>query len=148
MTDTVTLDAGRRRMRLDDWPLRLDAFIDDARPRPFVRGAWDCCAFVAAAVEAMTGLRLDIPGRGDYADADGAAGALDALGLADVAELADRVLGDRIAPPFAQRGDVVLAPMAGSEAALALCLGDKVAAVGRSGLVFLPMRLALAAWRV
>ena len=40
--------------RLDDWPTRLNAFIDAARERPFAWGTWDCCTFAAAAVETVT----------------------------------------------------------------------------------------------
>ena len=38
-----------------DWSIKLFAFIDEVRQRPFKWGEWDCCSFSDAAIKSMTG---------------------------------------------------------------------------------------------
>lgn len=41
--------------RLEDWPKRLSAFLDERRDMPFEWGKNDCLTFLAKGAEAMTG---------------------------------------------------------------------------------------------
>ena len=130
--------------RLDNWPGLLIAFIDTRRDEPFCWGINDCCAFAARAVEAITGVDVFAPWA-EYADAASAARLVQAAGGVDA--IADRVLGERIAPSFAQRGDVMRVEIEGRQS-LAVCVGAVCAAPGVETLQFLQREEATCAWRV
>lgn len=52
--------------RLPDWRVRLQAYVETVRRRPFEYGETDCAIFVAGAVEAMTGEDHAAAYRGRY----------------------------------------------------------------------------------
>lgn len=54
--------------RVEDWPERLAAFIEQRRKMPFAWGSNDCALFAADAVCAITGVDLGEPFRGRYDD--------------------------------------------------------------------------------
>ena len=129
-------------MRREDWPERLNDFIEDRRKAVFCWGQRDCVLFAADAVQAMTGVDHAVEYRGTYDSATGAARLLAKLGgVENVVPFAS------IPVAFAGRGDLVTVDTKDG-AALAVCLGRHVAAMSASGLVFLPMSAADAAWRV
>ncbi len=145
--------------RFEDWPTRLDEFIESRRNQPFAWGSNDCCLFACDAVLAMTGEDLAADFRRKYSDARGAIQVLrDFLkGIGDdaplVEALAVRVARIReikeIAPRFAQRGDVVLFEDAhGETLGLVSLSGDDILAPGESELVRIPISSALRAWRI
>lgn len=134
--------------RLPDWPARLAAAVVQRLPMPFAWGGNDCAAWVADAVAAMHGHdtlhELRAPARADARQAHRAVRRGGGFGAA----LARAGLRP-VAPALAQRGDVVLLPVAGQPLpALAICLGAEAAAPGPQGLAMVPMAHALAAWRV
>lgn len=138
--------------RKENWPEILAAEIQGARKRPFSFGTHDCCAFAARVVEAMTGVNWKDTFL-TYTDAAGAQDIIDEQG--GVESLATQCLGPPIPPLCAQRGDVCLVELSGADIGehgafvLGICDGARVV-VARppAGIVQLPLRMAVKAWRV
>jgi hypothetical protein len=83
-----------------------------------VRDAWtgrvhkpangkDCAAFVLASIAAVSGRKLAVPKLRRYNSEAGQTRAMLEVGWNDLLDAADELLGDRIAPLAAHRGDVV-----------------------------------------
>lgn len=139
-------------MRIEGWEHRLVDLIEEAQTREFVYGTWDCALFACAAIAALTDKDVAGAFRGQYADAAGcdrllaAQGGLEALatGIANGHDFAP------IPIRSAQRGDVVLATIAGRDT-LGVCLGRTAAfAVAPRGLAQVPILHAALrrAWRI
>ena len=78
-------------MRRGDWATRLAALLSAAEARAFDARHWNCASFALAAVEAVTGHKPSV------------------RVLPCLAASADSAGFPRIAPAFAQAGDIVLA---------------------------------------
>lgn len=130
--------------RFHDWPERLAAYVERVTFEPFAWGLQDCALFAAGAVEAETGVHL-CPELRDYKGVREALRKLREVG--GVRGLAERALGEPIAPSLAQVGDVVLMTT-GKRDALAICNGQTAIGVDASGVVAVPMTQARAAWRI
>ena len=130
--------------RRESWPEALADYIDARHDESFEFGRMDCCRFAAGAVQAMTGAdpMADVP---TYASAREAAALLDDLGGLERA--ASERLGDATLPNRAGRGDIVLVFVDGIQA-LGVCLGDKVAAPSRSGLIFMSRACIEMTWTI
>lgn len=101
----------------------------------------DCVSFAAAAVQAVTGRRIDFNGS-HWSTGRGAARVLKRLGGLEAA--VDRHL-TRVAAPFAQRGDI--AAIEGEHGLLLTIVeGDTLAGPGPSGVMRLPRTAAVIAW--
>lgn len=132
--------------RFESWPLALDAAIEAARTRPFHWRTHNCATFAADCVAAITGERL----HAQFA-------ALHKTKRAALANAADagtlrlwvstHLHTGEVPGAFAQRGDVVLVAWA-DRAALGVCVGRQVAALGLQGVEFLPLGAAQCAWRI
>lgn len=96
-------------VRFEDWPLRLQAYVEERQARPFEWGALDCCTFAAGAVKAIAGADLLAPLGLDYTNEIGAARVVKSYGET-VADVATNFLGDPIPVTMAQRGDIVYRP--------------------------------------
>ncbi|WP_313818720.1 DUF6950 family protein [Cupriavidus sp.] len=132
--------------RLNDWPERLAAFIEARRERAFSWGDSDCCLFVCDAIEAMTGADPAARWRGLYASEKAARRLMRDNG--GVAGLANLAFGRQPIPPLlAARGDVVLVDTPAGEA-LAICIGDRLAAQGAAGIDYLPHDAAKMVWKI
>jgi hypothetical protein len=135
--------------RLQDWPARLDAYVEAHRKTCFAWGAHDCVTFAAGAIAAITG---SDPLQGlTWGSAGGALRQLELEG--GILAAVTRRLGDPIPPAMCQRGDLLLMPMdftSGevSRESLAVCLGHCCAAPGRVALQFMPCTSALYGWPV
>lgn len=92
-------------IRREDWPEALHALVDLRAAMPFAWGYQDCCAFAAAAVEAMTGIDPMADLRG-YHSRETAEAILAAQGGLEAAVTAR--LGETVSTALARRGDVVL----------------------------------------
>lgn len=114
--------------RLPDWPERLAALITAAEHRPFDAVRWNCGRFALAAVVACTGQRPSWEHR------------------PFLAEMADTAGHPRVAVPFAQTGDVVLA--ADPDRLGVVLDAGRAAFVGPAGLLRLPITACTIAWRV
>lgn len=135
-------------VRRDDWQERLHAVIEAARGRPFCWGQHDCRTFARDCVEAVTG-RVVLEGFRDYTTATGAARALRDGGFADFFEMLDAHVGERVAVPFASRGDVALVEtVQGPGCAVVDLTGEGILALTPNGLARLRLSAALGVWRV
>ena len=133
------------RVKKENWDILLAEFIESRRCTPFQWGSHDCTMFAVDAALAMTGTDLAVDYRGTYDSEIGAAKIIVKAG-GTLRALVNHH-GQEISPRMAQRGDWVLTEQDGSEA-LAVCVGVKLVAAGRSGLVQHPMSKAIAAWRI
>jgi len=144
--------------RAHDWPSKLEKFVSENRTRSFQWGTWDCCLWVASAIEAITGMDVAAPYRGQYADANGAARiCVEACGKADLASMAAYVASQNQMPEIpvlrAQRGDMLLLKDPANPGSQCLGMvafnGHQAIVVGSSGM--LPVDIAahaVRAWRV
>lgn len=129
-------------MRFEDWPERLFAFVDAARPKPFEWGTHDCMRFAIGAAQSMG---ADDPfGDLTWHDARSALRLLEQLGGLEA--LLDSRL-ESIDPRLAQRGDWCLVIFE-TDPAVGVCLGPDVAGPSRNGLEFIPIARARRAWKV
>lgn len=139
-------------MRREDWPARLAAAIADRSDKAWSWGAHDCCITAADLVLAMTGADPAKGIRGKYKSARGARSMLqrhggDAAALA--ASIAVREGWPRIAVSHAQRGDLVACDGPEGPALGIVDLSGQAALVAdKTGFGRVPLRLAVAAWRV
>lgn len=140
------------RLRRQDWPSRLFAFIEERRHAPFEWGRQDCCLFVCDGILTITGLDPAAKiYRGKYHDKLGAARLLKKHGGVEaVAEKVCAELGfvELPHPALAQRGDVAVLDTTEHGPALGLCVGAQLAAAGPDGLTFSPLGAARRAWRI
>jgi hypothetical protein len=138
--------------RLPDWPLRLEAFVQQRAHQPFAWGAQDCALFAADAVQALTGVDVAPPALRQHRSARAALRSLQAHG--GLHGIAQAALGTPIAPALATVGDVLLvnsnnlAFMHPGRPMLALCNGSTALAPGPQGLVSVSLQRATHAWRV
>lgn len=130
--------------RLPDWPARLAAFIEARQTRAFSWGSSDCCLFVCDGVAELTGTDPAARWRGLYSSEKGARRLIRDNG--GVVGLANLAFGAPVPPMLAGRGDVVLVETQDGDA-LSLCVGDRLAAQGASGIEYLPLTSAKAAWK-
>ena len=129
--------------RLPDWQARLGALLETRSRKPFEWGLHDCCLFAADAVHATVGVDPAADLR-TYSDAKGAAKVLQTLG--GVAKIGDDHLGAVQPVLMARVGDTGLVQIDGRDC-LAVCNGDTWLGPGEDGLVALPLRAAIRAWR-
>lgn len=113
--------------RKPDWEVRLAAFLEPLRARPFAWGEHDCCTFAAGAVLAMTDVDPMPEFRGRYATALGSARALRVIGAGTLAATLDGKF-EAIDASLAQRGDIIM-----SAGLLGICFGPFLIAVGSEG---------------
>lgn len=135
---------GRDSVRLSDWEDRLSAYLAEMFDEPHAWGTNDCVMFGAGAAEAQTGVDPAAEFRGRYRSFAGAQQVLRPHGT--VADIIDHKFR-RIAPAFAQRGDLVMAQdsvgvVIGADALFPGEEGD------REGLVRLPRATWTRAWKV
>lgn len=138
--------------RPSDWPERLAAVIADARERPWQRGVHDCGTFVAEAVKAIGGPDIGGGWVGEYDDDASADQVMRRWGEdMEAAVSAAMAAGglDEVAPAYAMRGDVVLLYNARlPEMVPAICDGFRAVTMGHQGVMQVPRRWAIKAWRV
>lgn len=135
--------------RLPGWDGRLYALLERKRFREFEWGEHDCCIFAAAAVAAVSGQQISLPG--PYMSARQALRVVRALGGLPSAVTA--ALGSELVPAsHAQRGDIVLLrqPRSFDGHALAVCFGEFAYAPGEDCLVAIRMSSpdVLAVWHI
>lgn len=139
-------------MRLPGWERRFAELIESARDREWAWGTWDCCMFVCAAIQALTGKSCADAFAGRYRDRDGAEAILAERGglLALAEEVAAKEGFAGISVTMARRGDVVLSSLLGRHT-FGVCVGDSVAYVeAAKGLLLVPItsHVHVAAWRI
>ncbi|HUF81285.1 MAG TPA: hypothetical protein VMN03_09140 [Burkholderiales bacterium] len=135
------------RHRRQDWPLRLNAWLDSVREKAFAWGTHDCVLGAADAVLAMTGQDPAQAYRARYQTRTGAARVLAEHGGLEA--LVTGALGAPLpGPRLAGRGDVVLMESGTQGPMLAVVIGASAVAPGPEGATFLPMADWRTGWRV
>lgn len=132
-------------MRPQDWPARLQEYVEQVRSRPFDPVSHNCALFAAGAIAAITGRdpvsELDITLTSE-ADVEAV---LKAHG--GVRGLAVEYLGDIQPRLRARRGDVVIKPGEQGET-LGICMGDHALFLGPDGLQARQLSECEGCWRV
>lgn len=120
-------------MRLPDWDVRLTEWAQTALGRRFCWGRLDCALLAFEAFDALTGGALADAYRDQYGTA-GAARRFMRRWAIDAAQVLRASGCVAVKPPFAQRGDILLADHAGWLCAH-VCMGERVLMVPRGGRV-------------
>jgi len=136
-------------VKLEGWESRLDRYMQATARQPFAYGVLDCVIFASDWVIEAVNIDPMLEGRGQYDN------------LRDGAILIKQWRGgyegimdhyfDRIAPRYAQRGDIVLARGVDGTDAPAYGIVNNGAAWFKGqneGLINLPMRRCALAWRL
>lgn len=137
-------------IRFENWPVRLDAFIETNRHRKFDRGHFDCALFAGLAIEAMTDTKLVQDYVGLYKSKRAAFDMLKERGLNSLIDVATKHLGEPLTNiNFAGRGDVVAVKYE-NELTLAVVdlTGRRAVTTGKDGLIFFEREFWLKAWGV
>lgn len=133
--------------RLPNWVARLDGLLADNGKRPFAYGQWDCCLFVCAAIEAITGTHPAMW----LTDYDTEAGGIDLASahfgkpITGVAEMVAIVAADRgmkqVPIGMAKRGDLIVFRQQSGEACCGIVSlnGMSLMVVTESGLRSYPI---------
>lgn len=118
-------------MRHEDWPERLQAYVESHRNAAWVWGQHDCAMFASGAVQSVNGTDPFATYRGRYSTEAEAERLIDAAGGFEA--LCTSVLGEpqRAADARPRRGDLVYGPLRkdGAEG-LAVCLGTTAVSPG------------------
>ena len=142
---------GEQMIRVEDWPERLDAYLESVKDKPFQYGihVHDCCTFMADAVLAIAGVDV-MKGLRTYQDKKSAYRVARDYGGGGLAEAVDKAMGEwgckEVPPLTAQRGDVVLFETEIGDT-VGICVGDRITAPGENGLLFNPLSDINRAWR-
>ena len=134
-------------MRREDWPERLNAYIDGASAKMFDWGRHDCCTFAAGAVHAITGVDWMPEFRGRYDSEKTAKAALKDIGRGSLLKTICSKFGKPVAPAKARRGDLMLANL-GDGPALMVCVGPDAIGPGLGNLIRVPVSDCRFAWSV
>jgi len=142
------------RARLIDWQARASAYIERVAAQPFRYGSLDCGLFVAGAIEALTGVDVAAPLRGQYTNRAEAFAAIAALCGSPTMEAVGghlaRVHGiPEVGILSAQRGDPVQIRR-GRRSSLGIVAmhGTEILTPYRAGLLRLPLNCASRAWHI
>lgn len=134
-------------MRKPNWATLLNNYITDNRNTPFEWGKFDCCLFVAGAIEAMTGQDFGAPFKGEYSTAKGSLKALKKHGGGDLRGTFTQLFGDFKPRLHAKRGDVGLIDTEMGEA-VGIMWGGSVWVVTEEGLTSLPQYKIKGCWEI
>lgn len=131
--------------RLEDWPQRLSAFLEERRKMPFQWGVNDCLTFLAKGAEAMTGKDYYEIYSG-YSTEEEAMERLEAHG--GIVNIISTYVGPGTKQVLTgRRGDVAIVRYPELMAGIIDDSGRYVALVSKDGLVRCPLEKALRVWR-
>ena len=136
--------------RLDSWQTTLSVYLLQCYGRPFKYGVMDCGLFVAGAIEAMTGVDVASELRG-YQNRTQAFEAIRRVcGCKNMLVICDHIAAEFGCPAIpvtmAQRGDA-LQLRSGSLGIVAMH-GTELLTPYKDGLLRLPLKQAVRAWRI
>lgn len=129
-----------------NWEKYLDQHIEEWRNKSFEWGKYDCALFCLYAEKAICGSSRFDDFIGQYKSAAGSVKALIKFGGGNLADTVAQRL-EECDILTARRGDVALINTPEGDA-LSVVIGEKVAAMGHNGLIFLPIDAAKKCWRV
>lgn len=135
--------------RCDNWPAKLDLFIEEKRRHVFDWTTNNCAFFAADWVAMLTSVDPASSFRDEVTGPMAAKKALERHG--GIVEIAAQAFGrwnwPAVPAHLAQRGDVVVTET-DSGPALGVFLGHCAAFVGADGLMFVPPAKLTGAWRI
>jgi len=139
--------------RLSDWQSRLERFLQENRTRRFVYGEWDCCLFVAAAIQAMTGTHPAPEYVGVYSNRSGAIDLIKRETGRTGAEFIWRKVMQKNgfiegSAKFAQRGDPVLVSRKTDNSIGILGPDCRLFVLSRHGLAIVDRSFIVRSWQV
>lgn len=129
-----------------NWQTQLIKFIQHNRDRPFEWGSFDCCLFVADAINLMTGRDIAADFRGRYRSKSGATRALKKYGKGSIKATFEHLLGKAQTGIHFKRGDICLINTPEGDA-VGIYLGEVVWTTGQQGLVALSQNEIIQFWR-
>lgn len=137
-------------VRVTDWQARFAGYLTAAQTRVFQWGSFDCALAVCDGINAITGTDLGAPYRGTYSSEGQALTIIGGSLGAFAAQIALANGCPQVAAAMARRGDVVLINNATPTNALGqVDLSGRYAwCVAATGMVRVPMRYWLQAWRI
>ncbi len=118
-------------MKVPDWEAQLTAVLSNAEKMPFSYGLHDCGLFAADCVLAITGKDPAAEMRGTYGTEEEADALVARYG--SLLALLTEKLGEPKKGRGMEKGDIILFVLFGIEH-VGVCLGEKVALVGDTGL--------------
>lgn len=137
-------------MRVENWAGILAGEIEKAESEPFEWGVNDCCLWVSSVVKAFTGVDYALGFRDSYTTEAEATAIIKGMGDDGTLLSAVRFLLSDLEEMninFAQRGDIVLATIAGNQT-IGIATGSGIAFKTFDGLIRLPRSKCDIAWRV
>lgn len=139
--------------RLPDWEARLRRFLESVQAKPFKWGEHDCCLMVCEAVGAMTAADLTGGFRGEYDTEEGAKEFMRTRfgteSLEAVAETVSEGCEMKPVPVLeVEPGDVVVLRHSRPMLGIVDLSREMIAALSDKGLLHVPKRFALRAWRI
>lgn len=130
-------------VRVENWPQRLYAVIDEARNKTFEWGEHDCSLFALDVVDAMCNTEIASEWRGKYSTQEEAYELLESVGGFDA--VAESYGFKEVDIYQARRGDIAFI---GEQQALGIVIGDQIIATGPNSLVSVPLDSATKFWSV
>jgi hypothetical protein len=121
--------------RVDNWPGKLNEYINATRDNKFEWGTHDCCTWTAGAVKVLTGEDHMLQYMGTYNDKETADELIDSLGYGDLYRALIEIFG----PPLeggagGQRGDVAF-----YEGCCGIVIGRHGMFIGEDGYTLVPL---------
>lgn len=130
-----------------DRPAAIAALIEHYRDTPFAWGVHDCCLWPATGVKAQTGNDPAAALRGTYKTKREAVALIRREFGGRVENIPTKMGFQRVPLASCQRGWIVSKSFV-HRISLGVCVGEKAAFTGPTGLVFVPMSECQKAWRV
>lgn len=130
------------------WENRLIEYLNVAARTGFRPGTFDCAMFFAGAVEAMTGIDFAEQYRGKYKTIDGGLDMLNDRGYLDHLTYVETLFEEWPSPIYAQRGDGAAILDERGHPALGIVQGEKIYAMGLTGLGLRPLSDAVKAFKI
>ncbi len=139
-------------MRLDNWPKRLNEFIETNRFKPFVWGSHDCCAFAADGIKEITGIDIAKELRNTYSDKDGADAIINQYG--GIPKMFESLMQKydvkfcQSRRQFLGRGDIAILKLSDGVVTVGIFLGKYAAYVGPQHLEFVSSKNVSYGWGI
>jgi hypothetical protein len=131
-------------IRRSDWLEKMWSTIEQHQSKPFAWGDNDCCLFSAKVVDAMCDSTFAEKLKEKYHDQDSAIKYIVEEGGIEAA--VSNYLG-KSKTGRAQRGDVVMFDGSLGDT-LGICVGNTIAAVSESGVIYMPRSVTICYWTI
>lgn len=138
--------------RYQDWPSRLQRYLDDAHHGVNFRyGTFDCCLFVADCIHAMTGVDPAEAYRGNYRTRRQAYDLIrERTGKASLLSIVEHMASEHgfyeVSTAYAQRGDLAL--VGNSALGIVSLSGTCIMCLTKSNITRVDLKHATKIWRI